>query len=561
MSKKSFSSLSMTSSPLEKKAIGVYVFAVDASMSMLLQAAPFGQWSRAKAAIQLISQQIFILSKADSGQKRYQFVVIGFNSQKAIITPLSPKRIFELYSNPTTLSDFLLIELERLGGKQHTNKGLSQIKKIYDDLVLGGSLFNYTKHRSRLSSSQKKSNASIQDIKILLFTDAEDAAERDLENPFTKIDIDPLVGIFVGADTKQPGWIALRQILSKCETHKKKQLFALNGFSSFCELESMQFLSFEKRPYGTLCPSCLAEERSTLYPQKKNPNLIVLKPKDKHKGFDPNNMANNKISAELFVTAGPRKDDDIELGEDAGGIIVEGNCASFWVADGTSESPVVMNFSSRSMAQELGFHFVDELNRIPKKELSVFVEQDPTLVSNLLKKAFDSFLNTWTATLIGLMESDKARKAIDSAFELKEQTRQVTSRTHHEFIDFSTTFLCGIVSARGIGQAACIGNCPLCIGKANSLQFYRLSNNSIFARLRRVSEGYRFDPASISEDIIVQKFKNANIVVAGSDGIGKLPEFLTEQMKSFSWTDIRKRIHRFIPKSNDDKTFCVINIG
>jgi len=118
-----------------------------------------------------------------------------------------------------------------------------------------------------------------------------------------------------------------------------------------------------------------------------------------------------------------------------------------------------------------------------------------------------------------------------------------------------------VVTNRGTGVAACIGDCPLCVDGAEGLNVYRLSNDRIFVRLRKTRGGYKFDRNPLSEDITLQRFSNANIVMAGSDGVGKLPEFLEAQMKSFRWPDIRKRIHQFIPRSHDDKTFCVIHIG
>ena len=545
---------------LNYKADSVYVFAVDGSNSMLLQAAPVGQWSRAEAAVRLVSRQIFNLCRAEE-KKRCQFIIIGYNAQKAIVIPLTPKQILRLYPSSNALSEHHLAELDKLGGAQHTNKGLYQIKQLYDDWVTKGKV-------SQNSDPMHCSDANKMDpilldrqIKILLFTDAEDAINRDLLNPFTNLEIDPLVGIFTGNDKTQPGWIALRQILSKCRKHGKKQLFALDGFSSFSQFESIQFLSFHKNLYSGICPSCLEIRERKALALNKSLDLVVSEPIKTGIQKVMDEQTKNRISAEIFVTAGPRKDDDVALGEDAGGVIVEQNLAWFWVADGTSESPVLLDYSSRSMAVQLGSHFVDEVSKIPEMHLKNCVERDSTLISNLLEKAFYSLLDSWAISLKDLVESDNGKKIINKVFELNPETREVANRTHQDFIDFSTTFLCGLVTSSGAGVAACIGDCPLCVAGADGLNIYPLRNDRIFIRLRRVCGGYKFDRNRISADITLQRYTDAKLVMAGSDGVGKLPEFIEAQMKSFSWPEIRKHIHRFIPKSHDDKTFCVIHIG
>ena len=273
------------------------------------------------------------------------------------------------------------------------------------------------------------------------------------------------------------------------------------------------------------------------------------------------NQPGDRIKAELIVSAGPRKDDDVALGEDAGGVLVESGHASFWVADGTSESCVLLDFSSRTMAQELGINFVEELNKVSGDEILNLIGHDPSFCSRILKKAFSVLVDAWQSKASKFLESETGRKAFDNAFRVDDRTAELTNRTHLDFVDFSTTFVGGLVSGKGTVQVACIGDCPLCVGNNDELEVYRLSNNRIFLRLRKYGDGYRFDPGSISEVISTQSFSDANLVIAGSDGVGLLPEFLKEQMRHFGWSEIRKRIHRFVPRTHDDKTFCVIHLG
>jgi hypothetical protein len=530
----------------------MHLFAVDSSSSMLLQAAALGQWSRAEAATQLISRQIFTLCQ----KKDSHFIILGYNAQSASAMLLTPEQILAAFSSPNTLSKYLLSELEKLGGAQHTNKGLRRIKQIHDDWIFRATLPK-PRQPEGLSDTQKNIGYAPQRrIRLFLYTDAEDAIYRDLQNPFKKHDL--LVGIFIGRDKLQPGWIALRQILSKCVKHGKKQLFALDSFSSFSKLETVPFVSFDNLNSG-FCPACLTTREKRAFARRQS--LAVSEPVKTSTRQRWDEQVKKRISAELFVTAGPRKDDDIALGEDAAGVIVEQDLVWFWVADGTSESAVVMDYCSRSLAMQLGSHFVDELSRIPVSNLTNRVEHNSTLIPNLLQKAFNCLLDSWNSSLKRILESENRKKIIDRAFELDPETMRATTRAHKEFIDFSTTFLCGLVTNQGSGVAACIGDCPFCIGTTDGLHVYRLSNDRVFVRLRKTGDSYRFDRNRVSENIAFQRFCDATIVMAGSDGIGKLPEFLAAQIKSFRWPEIRKRIHRFIPETHDDKTFCVIHIG
>ena len=538
-----------------------YMFFVDASNSMLLQKASFGNWSRAEAAIQLISRQIFSLLGRDNEAGNKYFLLVGFNSSSAVAYSSSSQDLLELCADPDALASFFLSEVKKLGGSQNTNKGLALMKKIFDDVPLINDFVDCKNARIFSKKKTKKNIFKRPDTSLYFFTDAEDVSERDLENPFVDYDPDPLVGIFVGARRNSSGMVALRQILSKCPTHTEKQIFSLDGFGSFSDLESAEFLSFNKDRLGTFCPSCLKYRLDNDCFAKKECDPNIVKSVDPIVDRFSSKRPRNRITAELLISAGPRKDDDLPLGEDAGGVIVESSHASFWVADGTSESPVLKDFSSRTMAQELGICFVEELSKISQTELLDRIEHDPSLSSTILERAFFSLFGAWQRRLSELLESENAGKAFENAFRLDERTEELTSRTHLEFLDFSTTFLGGFVSKNGTGQAACIGDCPLCVCVNNDLQVYRLSNSRIFLRLRRLCDGYRFDLPCISGDISAQSFSDANLVIAGSDGVGMLPEFLKEQIKFFSWPIIRKRIHKFIPKSHDDKTFCVIHFG
>jgi len=548
------------SESLNEQMADLYVFIVDCSNSMLLQPAPFGQWSRVHTVAHLISRQLFNLSEPANKMGRCHFLTIGFNARKVNSNFSSPKQILKDYPDTQTLANSLIVKMKTIGGRQNTNRGLALMKGIYEFIDLKGEISKDLESTLHSDIKEIMSVSSIRSIKFLFFTDAEDVLENDIESSFIEQEKDSLCVIFVGSNKKQPGWMTLQHILSKCKMHDRKQIFDLDSFTHLGSLESKEFISLNRYPQRAICPLCVvAEQRKAFVPNEEIKLNVPVLQKENEKDLSEKS-SKNQITGELIISAGPRKDDDVQLGEDAGGVIVGSNWASFWVADGTSESPTVMDFSSRTMAQELGIHFVEELNKVSNNDLLNNLVNENNFAAMLLEKAFNSLLKEWDSTLSDVLKTERGRKTLNGIFKLDDQKAMEVSRTHFEFIDFSSTFLCGLVSNKGIGQVALIGDCPLCIGNDDGLKVYRLSNNRIFARMRRIPDGYRFDPSDISGEIITKKFTDTNIIVTGSDGIGKLPEFLEAQMKSFSWPDIRKRIHKFIPKSHDDKTFCLIHI-
>jgi hypothetical protein len=91
------------------------------------------------------------------------------------------------------------------------------------------------------------------------------------------------------------------------------------------------------------------------------------------------------------------------------------------------------------------------------------------------------------------------------------------------------------------------------------MRVYRLSNNRVFLRLRRDDGAYSFDEL-VMQEVATTQFCGADLVVAGSDGVGLLPEIISSQSRKLSWQDIRKQVHHFSPKKHDDKTLCIIQV-
>ena len=241
-----------------------YVFFVDASSPMLLQKASFGDWSRNETAIQLITRQIYSLSKADlKAGKNNSFLLIGFNSVNAFGYVTSSKKLLKYYDDPCDLATCLVPRMKKLGGPQNTNAGFALMKEVLDNINQNRFVSGSTSGQTFWGKTKIRGTEKGIETKFYLFTDAGDACNRNLENPFVGYDSDPLTAIFVGTQKDLSGKVALRQTLSKCPRHREKRLFSLDEFKDFSQIESAEFLSFDQEESAVFCPSCLEKNPKT----------------------------------------------------------------------------------------------------------------------------------------------------------------------------------------------------------------------------------------------------------------------------------------------------------
>jgi hypothetical protein len=268
------------------------------------------------------------------------------------------------------------------------------------------------------------------------------------------------------------------------------------------------------------------------------------------------------ITGEIMMTSGPRKTDDNPLGEDAAGIILCQDHAAFWVADGTSESPNILSYNSRTMAQTLGIIFTEIHQEIGPTKIIEGIQKGWNVPEVMLKKALSELRQEWQQKLRGYIENPQRRKHITEAFKIDEETAKIIKKRHLETIDFSTTFMCGIITNQGKGQIASIGDGPLCIKtkQTSDIKVYRPKSRRIFLRLRKNGQKTGFDELQKNIEVGTKTFTDADLIIAGSDGVGQLPEHISRQSKNMSWKEIRRQVSSYAPKKYDDKTFCVIQI-
>lgn len=260
--------------------------------------------------------------------------------------------------------------------------------------------------------------------------------------------------------------------------------------------------------------------------------------------------ATPQIIAEMLMSAGPRKSQDIELGEDACGLIMRPRDCFFWIADGTSESAILedeasrVSFSSRRLAHDLGAAFRTLALETPTLKDSA-VQQ--SLTEKLLRGSLEAVMQQWVDNLKQL-ENDE-RQFLNEAF----------NDGSGDSKDFSSTFLCGLLSTNSSLQMAAYGDSPFVVKFNETIKVYRPKNYRFFMRLRREADSYAF---STSRDIRAESFcfENTRFVVAGSDGIGKLPEMIEALSGKFEFSDIRKHFALYRPRTHDDKSVCIVSL-
>jgi hypothetical protein len=260
-----------------------------------------------------------------------------------------------------------------------------------------------------------------------------------------------------------------------------------------------------------------------------------------------------QIIAEVMMSAGPRKSEDSGLGEDACGLILRSDLCFFWIADGTSESATLedkshrVNFSSRILAQGLGENFRKQILNSTQLKEKVNAKED--VISNLLKSSLDGVMEKWSELLNQIQSTDKVY--LDSNF----------SEATGDIKDFSSTFLCGVLTTNGHLQVGCYGDSPFLVKSVgvDEPKIIRPENYRFFMRLNRGADNYFFNT---SKNLNTESccFEGISLIVAGSDGIGRLPELVQALAGKFSFGEIRSNFALYDPNTKDDKVLCILSL-
>ncbi|MDL2312688.1 protein phosphatase 2C domain-containing protein [Bacteroidales bacterium OttesenSCG-928-B11] len=278
----------------------------------------------------------------------------------------------------------------------------------------------------------------------------------------------------------------------------------------------------------------------------------------KNNGVIDNTSDNTKnlvpyFYAELMATAGPRKnfeedatEGDFDLGEDSVGCFIKKDKIFFWLLDGTSDSSILKNsekkeyFSSRLLAQELGYHIQDAIWTIPLDSFNSEI---------ILKNAIGNIKESWQRRIAELAETDK--DALQSKIE--ERTR----------ITVSTTVILGMLTIDGslnisqIGDSVIILNPDHIFPKNNGRLFVFVSKNESGEISLTTSADKSFEDTRCQ----TKTLQDIDSVILASDGVSKNTiSWLKMRKPDFKNPAFRHTISAIKQGTCDDKTLCVIQI-
>lgn len=249
------------------------------------------------------------------------------------------------------------------------------------------------------------------------------------------------------------------------------------------------------------------------------------------------------INSNILVSPGPRKDkdNDTELGEDATGILNTQYGTFFWILDGTSDSPSIVNdkehiFSSRILAQLMNKNIREEL--IQKSNENINLKE--------------LLLNSVESSKRDLMEKLKS-----SSNDILQKIASNIKSNNTPFC--STTVLIGFLSKQGTLQYFYLGDSEV-------LSFYNDGNKLIaneqdkndnpsrlFVSILMNENSFVLKTNSFDEKLVAYKKENIDLVVAFSDGIGTSEKsLLVNPALSLSKISLVNQL------TYDDKTLLVL---
>ena len=140
---------------------------------------------------------------------------------------------------------------------------------------------------------------------------------------------------------------------------------------------------------------------------------------------------------EALVSGGPRHKDEVELCEDAAGIITFPEGAAFYIADATSDEGRIGPFSSHYFANSLGFWFLKQsLAAISNGTGAINLDQ-------VYESALKELKAAWQKELEAFWKKPEATEELNSAGE-----SFVSEVGSGSLKVFSTTFCGGVISAK-----------------------------------------------------------------------------------------------------------------
>lgn len=265
----------------------------------------------------------------------------------------------------------------------------------------------------------------------------------------------------------------------------------------------------------------------------------------------PTDALGRIIRGEVFMTSGPRKERDSELGEDCGAVILTMAKAMLLVADGTSEGSQLR--LPRSEVCLCNRFLAQTITACVRRRLSAGAYKSPVpmKLGEILEQAWQDTATEWNKYLACPPDD------------------MITCPTHWsqtipreiDFVDFSTTLLIACLHPSGQASVASVGDSPYVVKRlAQRIEAFRPENpGRLFLRLR-LRPSFEGFSALTRFPVWSQEFEQVEFLLAGSDGIGTLPELMASITCPESAVALIPWILKFRPGTFDDKTLCLLSL-
>lgn len=268
------------------------------------------------------------------------------------------------------------------------------------------------------------------------------------------------------------------------------------------------------------------------------------------------------LIGEVVTASGPRKTfdesdpvQDVELGEDSGGVTLIGNeWALLWVADGASQTSKVGAYSSRILSQDLGRAF--SANAFSAWLKARNSRESPPSLARLMTQSVEEVFNDWNDSL---NPGSAVYQALVNGFQAPGNPPGAEESPQGILLhEFAATFSAASLGRDGNFQAVSVGDSYLVLNGANGTRFFSLEQGHITFRLKWKSGRAEFEkfvppPENLDAD-------GVNLVILSTDGARDTVKFLYETVCHKTTFDfdslnaLKKKIARIRPRTQDDKT-------
>lgn len=221
---------------------------------------------------------------------------------------------------------------------------------------------------------------------------------------------------------------------------------------------------------------------------------------------------------EALVSGGPRHEHEVELGEDSAGVVTTPSGAMFYIADATSDEGGIGPFSSRYLANSLGYWFLN-------KGLGALDQQfDKIDIDKIFNAALDAMQASWLKEWSSFSKSPAATEEFEKHSEPYLSKYGGGGRVK----TFSTAFMGGVIMRSGRRLALVrTGDIDLVVKRAGSAPSRKkIRKERIFAQLIAENDN---PPRMRFADTAYEVYSAGSVdyLIAKTDGVSFVNDELT----------------------------------